>query len=521
MFREIALFDGGINNLVASHLIGDNQSVYISNSNIQSGALVSHKDKKETGTAISGKHGFYYKAQSKLVTSDEDRFYVEWGGFLYWSNSAGTLKRYDGTTISSIGSHSAPTNALIPTASAVVGLLNGDYWYAYTYVHDGVFESPPSEFKNITVASKKVDITFTGVVPPTATHIRIYRAGGLNPTFNLLVELPIATVTYTDNINDFNISRTELTTYNNGTAPTGLDMLVETSGILMGVVNDKVYFSQQGQPEYWSEYNYVQLPQTITGLGVIGSGVVAFTINAMYMITGQNMTNIQVTKLPFGYGCKNKRSVQQVEGRLVWVAEMDMNDVICVFDGSNVNIANRYATSFNSASIESLSYDDFSVENYNNLNFDIKNSMSGFNKYFLFMNGRTAVIDFLNDAKVYYLIDSCDSGYIIGNHIYVIENRKEYDYLPSFSQYRNIIYKTKNFIDGYVTQKKSYRFFKIQATGTYSVDILIDNKTVANCTTDKVFLPSSITGDNISFIIKTTGYAEVKAIAYEYDLMKE
>ena len=520
MFREITLFDGGINNLISPHFIGDNQSPYVLNADIRHGILVSQKEKKEQSSVLTGKYGYYYKAKKEVIRSDEDRFYVEWGGFLYWSNSIGTLKRYDGTTISDIGSHSPPVNA--PTAAVgTTGLLNGDYWYTYTYVHDNVFESPPSPFTNITIANNQANISFSGTVPATATHRRIYRAGGLNPTFNLLVEIPIATASYTDNISDFSISRTELTTYNNSNPPVNLDMIVETGGVIFGAVGDKVYFSQQGQPEYWSEYNYIQVSQDITGLGVIGNSVVAFTIDSMHIITGQNMSNIQISKLPFSYGCKNKRTVQSVEGSLVWVAEMDSNDVICIFNGNSVTTANRYATSFNSSTIESLSYDDFGIEAYDTFNFDILSSMAGFNKYYLFMNGRTAVVDFLNNAKVYYLKDSCTSGYIIKNDMYVIENNKEYIYTPSFSAYRPITYKTKTLIDGYITQKKSYRYIKINASGNYRVDILVDEIKVADTTTDKVFIPSGITGNSISFVITTTGYVEVKAISYEYDLLKE
>jgi len=520
MIREITLFNGGINNLTASHFLDDAQATYIQNANITDGTLTSHREKKATGSTISGKYGFYYRAQDKVVTSNEDRFYVEWGGFLYWSNSAGTLKRYDGITVSDIGSHTAPVPSLAVVASATAGLLDGDYWYTYTYVHDTYFESPPAGFTQVAIASKQATITISGTPPASVTAIRIYRSGGLNPTFNLLAEVPKATTTYTDNISDFLISRTELATYNNANPPSGLDMLVENSGVLFGVLGNKVYFSQQGQPEYWSEYNYVQVPQAITGLGVKGEGVVIFTANSMYLLTGDSLSTVSINMLPFGFGCKDKRSVQLVEGSLVWVAEMDKNDVICVFNGSSVSIANMYATSFNQSTIDSFAFDDLPT-NYDSYNFTIKNSLSAFSKYFLFMQGRTAVVDFLDGAKVYYVQDSIDSGYIKGNNIYVIENGAEYDYLPDFSNYRNITYRTKNFIDGMVTQTKSYRMVKISAAGSYTVSIVVDGKTVETTTTDKIYLPAGITGTDISFSIQSSGYANVKAIAYEYELLKE
>jgi len=49
----------------------------------------------------------------------------------------------------------------------------------------------------------------------------------------------------------------------------------------------------------------------------------------------------------------------------------------------------------------------------------------------------------------------------------------------------------------------------------------VDGKTVETTTTDKIYLPAGITGTDISFSIQSSGYANVKAIAYEYELLKE
>lgn len=522
MFQELKIWHGGINNLAAAHLIEKNQGIYISNADIQNGEITSQKTPAEvTGSTVLGNSVFYYKAQDEVVSSAEDRFYVEWAGLLYWSNSAGSLKRYDGTTVTDIGGHAAPASA--PTlAAAAGGLLDGDYTYAITYTHDGLFESPPSAFQTVTATKSKVTVTFTDTTPPaSATHRNIYRAGGLNPTFNLVAKVPIATGSYEDNIADFDVSRTELKTYNNDPAPTNLDMLIQSRGTFFGAVGDKVYFSKEGQPEYWSDYNYVSLPKTVTGLGVFGMGVVAFTDDEMYLITGSNVNDIAITKLPFSYGCKNKRTVKNIEGRLIWVSSLDNKDVICVYDGSSVTVVNKVDKYINASTIGSLSYDNFGDASYDSFTYAIQNAIVSNHKYFLFMDGRTAIVDFETGLKVYYMTERVQAAYSKNNNLFTITDLQVYEYLPSFGIYRNIVYRTGDFDNGDATRMKSYRSIKVNATGTYKIHVFVDDVNIMQIETEKDFLPSASRGKMISFLIESNGYAKVKSISYEYDLLKE
>lgn len=521
MFQELKLFNGGVNNIAAPHLIQANQGIYVSNSNIENGELSSAKVPKATGNELVGQSVIYYKAQDKVVASAEDRFYVEWAGFLYWSNAAGSLKRYDGTTVLDIGGHTAPSSA--PTlATEVGGLLDGSYTYAITYTHSSVFESPPSAFVDITAAKNKVTVTFADTTPPaSATHRNIYRAGGLNPTFNLVAKIPIATGSYSDNIADFDVSRTELKTNNTDPAPANIDMLIEVQGTLFGAVGNKVHFSKEGQPEYWSDYNLITLPKTVTGLGVFGTSVIAFTDSEMYMISGSNINNIAVTKMPFNYGCKNKRTVKNIEGRLMWVSSLDEMDAICVFDGSGVTVANKIDKNINAAIIGSLNYDNFGDDTYTSFDFAIKNAIVSNHKYYLFMTGRTAVLDFETDLKIYYMTESVDAAYSKNNNLFVSMAGLEYEYFPAFSTYRNISYRTGDIDNGSATLIKSYRYIKVNGTGTYKIHVFVDDVNIMQLETEKDFMPHGTRGKMISFLIESNGYAKIKSISYEYDHMKE
>lgn len=523
-FKTIPVFNGGINNVIAAHLIQENQGQYIANCNIISGEIEAAKNPKATLSTLAGQSTVYYKAADEVVSSTEDRFYVEWAGLLYWSNSAGTLKRYDGATVLDIGNHTAPASA--PTAATpAAGLLNGTYTYAVTYVHNDLFESPPCAFVTVAPANQNVVLTFTDTAPAGVTKRNIYRVGGLNPTFNLVGSALPADTTFTDNIGDFDVSRKELTSYNYDPAPTNLDMLVEIQGTFFGSVGNKVYFSKEGEPEYWSAYNYVQLPKDVAGMGVFGTSIIAFTDTEMFLISGTNINNISRTKLPFNFGCKNKRTVKNVNGMLVWIASRDNGDVICMYNGSDVQILNRFDKYFNAATVGSMAYDDFVDSTYNDFAYDIKQAIVSDRKYHLFTTGRTVIIDFENDVEITYMTEAVETAYSKGNSLYVgiLENSviNEYEYLPDFSTYRNIAYRTGDISLGDITFLKEFRSINVVGEGSFTVQVVIDSTTTIDLSEAKQMLPSGTRGHTIGFVIKSTGYAKIKAIRIEFTQLKE
>ncbi len=531
MNREIIVFNGGINNVIAGHLINDDEAQYISNAKILSGVLSTARQPTLSALPYNGDHVKYYRSEDEIVASQEDRFYVEWAGFLYWSSGQTgdkKLKRYDSTTVNDIGGHTPPLVA--PTAVANgSGLLKGDYSYCYTYVYEDAFESAPSPiFELPAMDNNKVTITVPTIVG-NPTHYIIYRAGGINPTFNQITKEEVANLAYEDNTDDFNISRKEITTGTNDSPPLGLDMLVELKGTLFGAVGNKVHFSREGQPEYWSTYNYVELPTAVTGLGVQGNSVIAFTEENMFLISGTSIMNIQLVKLPFAFGCKNKRTVQSIKGQLLWVSTVDEYDLICSFTGSGVEILNLSNVSITASTMLGREYyDSFTTETYDNFSFDIIGSLGIGRKYYLFTTGRTIVVDFEYGMKIYYMDETTHGAFEYHNTMYVIQDpentgKEIYEYLKSFSKYRNLFYFSKEFSDTELTRDKAYRKISINASGKWAIDVRVGRTIVYSFSYENgqtVFLPSGIVGKTISFIFKSEGYAEIKALEYEYEPLK-
>ena len=160
-------FGGGINTHKEAHLIAQNEAVFSTNTKVTSGSIESIKEPAVVQT-ISGSQCFYYEAKDEIVSSSEDRFYVEYNGYLYWSNKDGVMKRYDGVTVNNIGGWVAPTIDPTVAVNIALGFLDGDYTYCYTYLYDNTFESPPSGFKAIAPAKQKIDVTFTDTPPAGA-----------------------------------------------------------------------------------------------------------------------------------------------------------------------------------------------------------------------------------------------------------------------------------------------------------------------------------------------------------------
>ncbi len=520
METELITFNEGINNKVAPHLISPSEAQYCANADISNGSLISAKEPNENPSLVfEGNHAVYFKAKDEVVASDEDRFYVEWAGFLYWSNSAGKLKRYNGTTINDLGGHSAPSTVPAVVADGI-GVLNGDYLYTLTYLHENLFESAPCDVVPITATDNKTLITFADTPPATATHRILYRSGGFNPTLNMVAKLEITEATYSDNTTDFSVSRREMKTEFNDPPPENLDMLVELRGTLFGAVGNKVYFSKEGMPEYWSNYQYLTLPTEVTGLGVVGDRIIAFTIENMYAIIGTNLVDIAIMKLPTQFGCKHKRTVQNIKGTLIWLAASDEYDLLCAYDGGTVQIVNRTNLKINSVEIGTNIYDDFTTETYNNFEFNTVGSISIGRKYYLFLSGRTVIVDFEDGVKTYYNVETIDGAYEKNNQLIVIEGGKLYDYLPNFAKFRDLSYQTKEAINGEITRDKTYRKITVNGSGNWCIAIKIDNQTKFEFTHadgDTVFLPSGIHGKRISFSISSKGYAKILGISYEYE----
>ena len=530
MIQQIITFDGGLSTKKRPHLIQRNEGIICENVDIESGGLCPLPNFIYIDN-IDGKH-IYPQGGGIVYNTDstDDRFYETYSGRLYWSNaeySTFGIKRYDGTNA---GEDAEAPDApdVIPSATIVTaGQLNGAYVYCYTFFDDTGVESAPSPFLDVSPVDNEVVLTFADTNEPLdLAQRRVYRTGGDNPTFNLIGEIDVGTLTYTDNTRDLDVSRIELYTFEDTPPVDDLDMLVECNGTMWGSYGNNVYFSRTGSPEYWGVLDYIRLDKECTGLGKFGDSVIAFTRTSAYMINGANRDTINVQRLPFNQGCISSHSVVNIDAYLLWTS---LNG-ICIFNGSTIDVITKKILSWDEfGRVGDLRYEDFddSTDRWDSaLGFDIAYAEGYRDRYYgVFSNGILS-IDLSDGVKITTIkltgVVSLAINYD-DNLLYAVAPNEVsgYDvyYLPSgCDDSMDATWKTGRLADNSTNVVKHYRDVELDAM-PISVEVFIEGVSIRKYIGKKQFkLPASAFGRDIQFEIITNN--GIRSLKYEYSEMK-
>lgn len=473
--------------------------------------------------------GIYVFQEDNTLIANSDptdvRSYARFGNRIYWTNGTFNsygIMRYDGT--------SAGTNAVPPpvpdgtiglTHTGTAGSLIGDYVYAYTYVDTDGIESPPSGYIGVSLnKSESVTVTITGETntPADFSFRRIYRTGGANPTFNLIGET--TGLSFVDSTRDIDVPRIEMTTITNSAPPSSLINLVENNGTMWASVGAKVHFSVNGQPEYWSPLDYIQLNDDCTGIGKFADNIVVFTRADAYIISGYDRDTVVVNKLPYREGCVHHRSIANVGNYLVWVSK----NGVCVFDGSIVKVVTRNLLSWNDlARAGTTTWDDLDAIYDANLGFDVTDGLALQDRYYGIFSegvGILQVEDNLVASMVH--IPNCKTVFYddINNFLTVITdddgtfNARSVD--TSFGNPMTALWKTGQLFDGDYETKKQYRKIKFDAT-PIRVTVWTNDKEFVSEGKAEFFLPSGFIGNYIQMQIETSN--EIRSCQYEFGVL--
>ena len=563
MIKELITFDGGLSTKRSEHLISNNEGIICQNVDLEKGTLSPLPSLKYL-TNIPSKHIYSFNTELIYGASDsDDRFFNEYGGRLYWSDDAfGSygLMRYDGTNAGVNAESPNPLDATTevkPTlsndgiqlheSSAIEGFLTdgADYIYAFTIVDADSIESIPVFKNGVTITSSKSSMelkvakTLMATIStnhPDMVGINIYRSGGDNPTFNLVAELMSPThpevtedATYYywyDTTADINVSRIELTTFENTPPPDRLDMLIEVNGTMWGSNGKKVYFNKTGSPEYWGALDYVVLDKDCTGIGKFGDNVVAFTKTSSYLISGYNRDNVVVNKLPYNQGCVNKRTITNVGEYLLWTS---ING-ICMFDGSNVQVLTRNTLAWDEfGRIGNTTYDDFNSSNSkwdSGEGFNITYATNFQDKYYGIFNDGCVVIDLSNGLKVSTIYLPNVASVSVNqedNILYFMvldEDTSTYDvyYLANGSEKMTATWKTGKIVGESNNIKKHYRQVELDGEPV-SVSVYVDG--ILKYTSEgksKFMLPAGLIGRDIQFEINTIN--EIRSLKYQFSTLQ-
>lgn len=274
---------------------------------------------------------------------------------LFISNGFDYPLVYDGTYVKQMGA---------PTAKdlLVAGSLTGSYYYAMTYVIDGVEIILGTISNTITVSSKSIDLDLpVGIA--TCTARKIYRTEAGGSTLKLLTTInDNTTTTYQDNTSDGSLGANIPST--NSSCPTPQFITVKDEKII-GAVNAnrpnylyvtefevEVFFNTSGVYDVSGVGND---NSPLTGLIEDYNQIVVFSEKHIYLADTSGLTT-SVKQTTSNVGCIDGFSIARIpendvlQGGIMFVS--NLYDVR-IFSG---NIATNLATSF-----DNLTTNNFSI----------------------------------------------------------------------------------------------------------------------------------------------------------------
>ena len=330
-----AQFTGGMNELIDPALLDENTASLLVNANIESGKLVSIKMPK-TVPVSSPADLQHYGSIDRSVVKIFDR--------TYWSyNNAFSAPYYGGNEEDYLGIPFPDYDSNFEWGYADgSGELDGKYKYCITFVNKNGWEGAPGDvldYEQVINFSNnwgKITVTWED---ERISYAKVYRTQKEGADFYCVGEIKNSGDTLIDKTDDYTLVGLEsLSSIDNYPPPDKGRYLCESGNIFYLAVNSTLYYSVQGNPHAWPKLNFIGFDDIITGIAPEFQGVLVFTANNTYRITGaEDPATLIKTVVPGNQGCVKYTSIAQISNAPVWLS----NDGICLWDGENINVISR------------------------------------------------------------------------------------------------------------------------------------------------------------------------------------
>lgn len=499
---QITQFNLGKNIRVAPSLLSLGEGVIFTNINNNSNTIKPVNDSLAELQNFGSNSSFYF-FKGHWISKNYNANFTEFQEKLYYSDALGIpQKTSDGINFFNLGI-ATPVGTITTIYNGTIDPLNTmvrQYCYTYYNIVDGT-ESAPSSY-SAEVSYTTNNITISGIVPstdPQVTNIKLYRLGGAYTTMVLVATIAANTTSYIDMLSDILIDGEVLSSSNGGQAPAGLNYMVEHNSMFFGALNDKLYFSDIAYVNNWSPFFFLDFDRTILGIGSTQNGLLVFTEDKTYIITGTTPTTLSKMLLHGNQGCLNHKTIKYVDNVLIWLS----NDGLCASNGGNVQI--------------------YTLDKLGKLNYTAISAEVWDNQYFLFHSTGTLVMDFRFGQPIYK-----DLGLIVTGSWYSGVYDKLYYTLVTGalyslfmgSSYLPYTYKTGKLTEGAITIVKNYKVFYIYIYGTSQLKLYIDGtlsltKNLVNGL-NEVKLPQ---GDRLGYYVEFefSGTGEIVEIEYKVE----
>ena len=329
-----AQFTGGMNEVIAPSLLDEKTASLLVNADIESGKIRSIKLPKLLPVEKPEDLNHYGKINRSVA-----KMY----GRTYWSiNNTLNAPYYGGNVENYLGVPYPDYDNEVVFLKQPDGDLTGNYKYCVTYVNANGWESAPGAVldyeRSIVLESNYVDITVKWT-DDRISYAKIYRTQAEGADFYCVGEVKSSGDTFTDKTSDYTLAGLEpLSTIDNYPPPDRGKYLCESGNVFFLAVDSTLYFSKQGNPHAWPKLNFIGFDDVITGICPEFQGILVFTSNSTYRITGaENVETLIKSQLPGNQGCVNYNSIDQISNAPIWLS----NDGICLWNGENINVISK------------------------------------------------------------------------------------------------------------------------------------------------------------------------------------
>lgn len=371
----------------------------------------------------------------------------------------------------------------------------GIYTYVYTF-----YNSATGVESGYSLVSAEANIRNGGTVTvsgllvssdPQVDKKRVYRVGGNVSTFTLVKELSNDVASFVDNIDDSDLPSISLPQPLASPAPNGLAFLTEAYAMLFGAVGSTLRFTPVGVPTSWPELYFIEYEAPITGIAQVANGILVFTKFKTHIVTGTGPTSLTTHLLSGDQGCLAFESIQQYGTEALWVS----SDGICASSGGLPTVLTKELlgkVSINA--IDSAVYDEvYYVQEED--------------KTWALDKGKVKQFDF--GIKTLNVANDELYGYLNGKLVKLFRG----------SNPATFKLKTARFVEGAITNHKTYKKVFLFSEGCVTIKILINDVEVAKATFDTkdnhtIQVPATLQrGFYIQFELEGTG--EVFELEYE------
>lgn len=486
-------FTGGMNDWLHAGLLKENTASLLVDAKTENGKINAVNLPGDLQVNDPEKYGHY---------GTRNRSVVKWYGRYYWSENERNAPPYFGGNVEGLG---VPYPEIQPELEAMApdageNGLSGDYKYCLCFVNDNGWEGAPGSlteyYTSITLENQKVKVT-SPVFPDGISYAKVYRTGNQGADFYCVGRINESGGFLIDNEPDIDLPLLEpMTSTDNYPPPDKGRYLTESGGVFFLAVGDRVYFSVQGNPHAWPTLNFIGIGNAIKGITPEFQGVLVFTENNSYRVTGaESAETITKALIPGNQGCINYRSIAHLVNSPIWLS----NDGICVWNGESINIVN---TGTLKAERLPLSY-----------------AVSANEVYYLFLTDGCIAFDHRQGNIFYRLSFTCDYAWYDENsdRLYLQKGKFLYEFgIGEKSEYKYI----SPYIGGTdLTIKKFYELL-ITCSEPFILTVLLED--AVHFTEDiktggrkRIKFPFTLTGQYMQLQIQSKGELSEIAVGYE------